>query len=423
MKYLLIIFCATFHYTLFAQSINFETNSWNEIKQKAKTENKLIFIDCYTKWCKPCKQMDKDVFTNDSISKFYNQNFICVKQDMENNVGSILNKKYSVTFYPTFLFIDFKDSIHYRVGGYQSVQEFLTVGKKVIEKNSNKRTDIVPIAEKLIILTDINEIKNLAKKDFLQAYPSICENIDLLDEKFIKELIVENIYDYAKKTSYLIELYHKRLTIDSIFSATNIRFLASNLCNSDSYLLDLIINNPKLLPQNYKDSVNLIIEKVIRRDVNFSMIFTQEIDIKAYEKTNKLLKKYPFVINKITANLFTSDQIYFKITNKWENYALLYTTEREQCIINEHGYNDVSWLFYENVNNQAYLQKAVAWMQKVIASKPQADYYYTLAHLLAKTNNKVEAIKMQEKAIELLSKTNEDTSLYVEALKKIQKSN
>jgi hypothetical protein len=44
--------------------------------------------------------MDKDVFTNDSIAKFYNQNFICVKQDMENNVGSILGKKYAVNLYP-----------------------------------------------------------------------------------------------------------------------------------------------------------------------------------------------------------------------------------------------------------------------------------------------------------------------------------
>ncbi len=33
--------------------------TWNEIKQKAKQENKYLFLDCYTTWCGPCREMDK----------------------------------------------------------------------------------------------------------------------------------------------------------------------------------------------------------------------------------------------------------------------------------------------------------------------------------------------------------------------------
>ena len=35
--------------------------SWQEVLQKAKAENKYIFVDCYATWCGPCKAMDKEV--------------------------------------------------------------------------------------------------------------------------------------------------------------------------------------------------------------------------------------------------------------------------------------------------------------------------------------------------------------------------
>ena len=44
---------------------------WEQIKQKAKQENKYIFIDAYTTWCGPCKMMDEYVYANDSESNFF----------------------------------------------------------------------------------------------------------------------------------------------------------------------------------------------------------------------------------------------------------------------------------------------------------------------------------------------------------------
>ena len=36
--------------------------SWETVLQKAKQENKYIFMDCYTTWCGPCKMLAKNVF-------------------------------------------------------------------------------------------------------------------------------------------------------------------------------------------------------------------------------------------------------------------------------------------------------------------------------------------------------------------------
>ena len=68
-------------------SITFFDGSWSEALTKARTESKLIFVDAYTSWCGPCKLMSNKVFTDKKVGKFYNDNFINVKLDVEKGEG------------------------------------------------------------------------------------------------------------------------------------------------------------------------------------------------------------------------------------------------------------------------------------------------------------------------------------------------
>src|SRR5690606_26355882 len=64
--------------------INFEKNlNWAEVKQKAKKENKLIFMDEYTTWCIPCGQMSENIFPLAEVGEFFNKNFINVAVQMD----------------------------------------------------------------------------------------------------------------------------------------------------------------------------------------------------------------------------------------------------------------------------------------------------------------------------------------------------
>ena len=57
------------------RSITFEqTQEWKKIVKKAKKEKKLIFIDCYTSWCGPCKMLASKVFTQDVVADYFNPN-------------------------------------------------------------------------------------------------------------------------------------------------------------------------------------------------------------------------------------------------------------------------------------------------------------------------------------------------------------
>ena len=72
---------------LFAQGVNFQNLTYAEALEKAKAENKLVFMDCYTSWCGPCKMMTNEVFPQKEAGDYFNPLFVCVKFDMEKGEG------------------------------------------------------------------------------------------------------------------------------------------------------------------------------------------------------------------------------------------------------------------------------------------------------------------------------------------------
>lgn len=121
--------------------INFDSPVWAKALAKAKKENKMIFVDAYTTWCRPCIQMAKDVFTLDNVADFYNKEFVNLSIDMEKGDGPALIKKYEVKAYPDFLFIDGDGNLIHRGGGFQESKEFIQLGKDAVAKfhKNNKK--------------------------------------------------------------------------------------------------------------------------------------------------------------------------------------------------------------------------------------------------------------------------------------------
>src|SRR6185436_18638659 len=91
--------------------------TWEQVKQKAKQENKYIFIDCYTTWCGPCKMMDMQVYPNASVSSYFNEHFISVKVQMDKTnkddkeikkwyaTAEAMITDYKIEGYPSFVFL------------------------------------------------------------------------------------------------------------------------------------------------------------------------------------------------------------------------------------------------------------------------------------------------------------------------------
>jgi thiol-disulfide isomerase/thioredoxin len=89
--------------SIFAQGIEFFHGSWPEALAKAKSEEKLIFVDAFASWCGPCKRMAKESFPDPKVGEVYNASFICLKIDMEKPENAEFAGKYPVNSYPTLI--------------------------------------------------------------------------------------------------------------------------------------------------------------------------------------------------------------------------------------------------------------------------------------------------------------------------------
>ncbi|MEG2555231.1 MAG: DUF255 domain-containing protein [Odoribacter sp.] len=105
--------------------ISFSDLSFADALKKAKEENKLVFMDCFTSWCGPCKMMSKEVFSQQVVGDFFNAHFINLKVDMEKGEGMELSKKYKIKAYPTMLVLDVEGNVVYKILGGQSVKVFM----------------------------------------------------------------------------------------------------------------------------------------------------------------------------------------------------------------------------------------------------------------------------------------------------------
>ena len=122
---LYIIIILLYSVNSFAQGIEFFHGTWEEALQLAKTQDKIIFVDGFAKWCGPCKRMAATVFTDEKVGNFYNQNFINMKLDLEEGEGVKFRTKYPVSAFPTLFYIDADGKVVHSQRGALQVDPFV----------------------------------------------------------------------------------------------------------------------------------------------------------------------------------------------------------------------------------------------------------------------------------------------------------
>ncbi len=109
-----------------ASGIKFTKIPFEKAIKQAQSSGKLIFIDVHTTWCGPCKEMAKTTFQDPDVGKEFNKRFINLKIDAENDAdGPMISKAYTVTGYPTLLFINGEGKLIRKLVGKQSKEKLL----------------------------------------------------------------------------------------------------------------------------------------------------------------------------------------------------------------------------------------------------------------------------------------------------------
>ena len=70
----------------------FDNVPWASVVEQAKKADKMIFVDCYTSWCGPCKVLATEIFPQKKVGDYMNERFVCVKYYMEKEEGLKFNE-------------------------------------------------------------------------------------------------------------------------------------------------------------------------------------------------------------------------------------------------------------------------------------------------------------------------------------------
>lgn len=366
----IIIFSLLCSGKVFAQ-IKFEHGTFTEIKAKAKVENKLIFMDCYTSWCGPCKWMAKTVFTNDTVAGYFNEHFICVQFDMEEGEGIELAKRFVIHSYPTFIFSDAQGNMVHRFVGARPAKDFLACAQNALipEKTYSAMVkmfeggtrDAVFMAKYI----DATDQAGLDTKEIVKDYFATQKESDLISP--INWRIIywyQNDYD-SKEFAYLLkntDAFAKKYTLDSVNN--KIFALYYNACN-------------RLIYSRNADSTDYLPLKEKIKETGFAR--TEEL-------------------------LLTTDMSYYEKKQDYENFAKAAAEYIDKYNNNDANMlNNISYDFYTNIKDKAMLAKAEQWAKKGYELDPHPQYSMdTYACVLSVNGKKQEAIKLEKQAIELI---------------------
>lgn len=115
------------------EGIQFFKGTFKEALAKAKKENKMIMMDCFTTWCGPCKMLKSQVFVDKTLGDYMNAKYVCVAMDYENGEGPAVAQQYPVQGYPTLLFLDASGKVKKTMVGVppNPISAVLNMAKKV----------------------------------------------------------------------------------------------------------------------------------------------------------------------------------------------------------------------------------------------------------------------------------------------------
>lgn len=219
-----------------ADGIEFFEGTFEQAKEIARVESKLIFVDAYAVWCGPCKKMSSNVFPLSEVGDAFNQHYVSMKIDMERGEGLTFREKYPVRAFPTLFFMDEEGEILEVVVGAKSAPDLINLAMKHASlrkpaKNLAKayeEGDRSPelILEYIMALNKSGKSSLSITNDFLRENPSF-------DDTLVQKILFKGALESDSKVfEHLIEHREK---IEKLYSKEEVEEKILLACLSTVY--------------------------------------------------------------------------------------------------------------------------------------------------------------------------------------------
>ena len=379
----LVLLCFDLSY---GQGIEFLEGSFEDALTKAKLEGKLVFVDAYTTWCGPCKWLSKEVFPNEELGVFYNENFISIQIDMEQGEGIEFAKKYSVRAYPTLIYFDENGNEIHRLLGARDALRLL-----------NETRDLMVEENRFISLKQrVKTSKSLEKKDLRKYLIASGQqaDIDIDNMRLYLNQMTEDDWKDLEILEIILELSHESDDCNDLFT--------QGIFNNYETLISALEIYP-----DYKNELNRFIYQKLAKS------FSRKIDDRNFDNSSaeSFLKVHRNKFDKKRIVLM-AERIAQKNQNNPKKLLKIDRILLGKYEDNPQILNNAAWEVFTNQDaSEKELKYALSWAQKSV--KIDEKYYNTdtLAHLLFKAGKLDEARKWAERSIHLGKKEGTDVSL------------
>ena len=363
------------------KGIKFITNSTlEELKSKAKKENKFIFIDVYTTWCGPCQFLSKEVFTDAKVGAYYNEHFINAKFDAEDEKeGTKIAELFNVQCYPNLLFINSDGKLVHRFAGASgTIDEFVDLGKTAFDPNM------------CFEAIESNYRKNPNDKLKALAYIKVASKT-CIDFQ-------EDLDQYLKGVDFLAE--------------ENWTLIYENIENFDHPITQYIIKNLNAFKEKYPEQI----AEFLLTNIDYKardLLYTDSIDNETFQEFLNSVKSIDLI--ELSEIVFYLEIEQFKLQENWAGFIAYLKDKKpeldDQMILN------LSFEIAENIQDEACVTLAHSWMKELCDASNGKTWQnqYVMAKLLNRQGKTKEALVFAESSLKL-SDENEEAISMIEAL-------
>lgn len=391
-----------------------EAMNWQQVKQKAREENKYIFVDAFATWCGPCKAMDMNVYRNEKVGGVIDSNFISIKVQMDStgkdnqnvrnwyNDARMLMNDFRVTAFPTFLFFTPDGRIIHKSDGYKDTTAFIELARFVTDPR------------RLDFYTDLEAYRK-GKRDYA-IMPGLAKTmIELLNDKAGANEIAK---DY--KVNYL-----DKLPDEQLLTRQNLEFIYPQhlnlIASTNDRFFKLFFSKPDIVDSllHIKGAAIYFVKFRIAKDEIWNKLFPNDSSRTPIIRKPDWSQIHSTISKKFGDSL--ADEIvpenrmrFYRRINDWRTWANLqdekmkrtppkapkpgdYFVTSDTWIL-----NGIAWDAFLHCNDKSVLQRALKWSDlsiKLEQPNPNIQYLDTRANLLYKLGRVKEAIAQETEAV------------------------
>lgn len=388
-------------------AIVFRQINYKELFAVAAKEHKMVMLYFHFDGCGACAQMEKEVFNQPEVAKFFNDSFVCFGVNIYKGEGRETNKIYNVRLCPSFIFLDEKGEEVHKITGSHKPYELISQGKAALEGTSG--------------FTGMNRryFNGDRSAEFLYKYCYMLRDADHENEKVLNEYIATQSLADLEQEKNLRFLYDF-----SVFKGSNIAFPV----NSREYLFmkdHIALFTPyfeeeQVCARLYFMASNKVYQAALDSDeVAFN---TALEELKFYDG-----KQYDYKNHRGNTVMWSEDKhavlksqlFFYEKTRNRGMYDKTLAAYIEKAWSEDEALNSMAWSFYERTNDQKYLKQAVKWAKRAVELNPNYANTDTYAALLFKTADYKNAELQAKRSIEIGLKAKQNVAETEALLKKI----